>query len=366
MILNSKNHIDQVCMYIGQSYSQSTNKILHYLNKLSSQNQLILCRRQLANRDVRILLPSFFSSSTPENNSTSINYSSNFSSSSSDSSSPSKAENSLRVYTKLDEEEVDDDDDDQFDAIKRQNSCTKTPNLQILYRNLIDDKNFNTFLFNFNRVAHACYLKMFQSSHALWNRFSLDKKFEKNTNFMLLKNEPKLGENAASNSFRDEEFLKNYINILVNLHNQVVSKLYLSFNNETFINCKNKYSNKQNNCYTDRHIFRSFRILSFRKPRFDYLRKHSKINNSCFSDDLKIDELNNMQNEKEIYYNLDNAYSNKHYMNKNYLHNSNSQNSIYTDLIDLRVSFDIRQFYQKTGYDCFIESEFSYYKIKCS
>jgi hypothetical protein len=35
----------------------------------------------------------------------------------------------------------------------------------------------------------------------------------------------------------------------------------------------------------------------------------------------------------------------------------------FCELIDLRVAFDIRQFQCKTGYDCFIESEMSYFKI---
>jgi hypothetical protein len=53
LVLNTKAHLDYIYMYTGQNYTSSINKILVYLNKLSSSNKLAIYRRQVANRDVR-------------------------------------------------------------------------------------------------------------------------------------------------------------------------------------------------------------------------------------------------------------------------------------------------------------------------
>jgi hypothetical protein len=58
--LYSTNYVDNVFTYTGYSYkTQEENRAhltLYGINEYSRNNRLILCRRQIANRDVRILI----------------------------------------------------------------------------------------------------------------------------------------------------------------------------------------------------------------------------------------------------------------------------------------------------------------------
>jgi hypothetical protein len=56
-IITGKSYVDHVYSYSGQSYDANTQTTLNALNELSSSNGLCLQLRQIANRDVRILLP---------------------------------------------------------------------------------------------------------------------------------------------------------------------------------------------------------------------------------------------------------------------------------------------------------------------
>jgi hypothetical protein len=44
--------------------------------------------------------------------------------------------------------------------------------------------------------------------------------------------------------------------------------------------------------------------------------------------------------------------------------NSDLIKSNFNELVDIRGAFDIKQFQNKTGYDCYIECEMNYFKIK--
>lgn len=88
-ILTSRSYIDHVYSFSGQ-YDANAETTLHALNELSSSDRLCLQSRHVANRDVRILLP------------TNKDYSNN--------------------------------------------------------KN--DSQNYDTFLYNFNKLALACYLKV--------------------------------------------------------------------------------------------------------------------------------------------------------------------------------------------------------------
>ena len=85
---------------------------------------------------------------------------------------------------------------------------------------------------------------------------------------------------------------------------------------------------------SERHLFRSFRILGLRQPKNKFkkssFRKYSDISSSFVKFERKPPSSIDHQ---------------------------------FNDIIDIRSAFDIRQFQNKSGYDCFIECEMSYYKI---
>ena len=87
------------------------------------------------------------------------------------------------------------------------------------------------------------------------------------------KNQQKLSleENQhLDNCLRDREFISNYIELMINMHNQIVNKLYMILNTNTIRFHSNSNNGKkksrsnldhQSSKKTDRHLFRSFRIL---------------------------------------------------------------------------------------------------------
>jgi hypothetical protein len=374
LVLNTKAHLDYIYMYTGQNYTSSINKILVYLNKLSSSNKLAIYRRQVANRDVRILLPFDSSSSSSGNSSDSgSSRSSNscYSSSRSYSSdSSSSAKQSYTIYSKLDEDRSSVDDDR---VRSRKSKTSRIP------REIIENRNYNTFVYNFNRIALACYLKVLRASKTLWTTYSLDEHLESNTNLSVL-NGPSAHDKSIEMSLKDDDFVKNYLNLMIQLHNQIIYKLYLVLNSRSINNepCRVHFHDYDNvvksEATSEKHLFRAFRIISLRKPKLVRKMPQQPLLTSCLKrggNSSTRKNTYNYQEEESCYLNLnlsDTENSNKAGAHFNGLAHHNRKDSIlvqnrFSEMMDLRVAFDIRQFQSKTGYDCFVESELSYFKI---
>jgi len=202
----------------------------------------------------------------------------------------------------------------------------------------IDTENFEIFLYNFNRIALGCYLKVMRAQLSFWSLYSLDESMVKETNFDVLKhlNPAKIDEKKLIYCLKDENFIENYIELIVLIHNKIVSKLYQVLNNpliHVHLNLKNTSKSSDD---SRSHLFRSFRILGLRN-----LRTKSKNANSQHI------------NQSDFQHNFNPSSVNCDLIKRN-----------FTDLIDIRGSFDIRQFQNKTGYDCFVECEMNYFKIQ--
>jgi hypothetical protein len=255
----TSKHIDHVCCYIGlnnnsnntddslfkninsnNNNNTTTKSTLYGLNELAQKNRLILCRRQVSNRDIRILIPN-----------------------------SSASANSLNT----------------------------------------NDSNYKKFLYNFNVLSYACYLTALNANENLWKKHDIPQQLAKDTSFFVIGSSPTINEKCMKVTLEDEEFVNNYTNVMFNLHNKVSNDLYRVLNtnlpqNEEFIDKNN------DNSKGDIHLFRTFRIIGLRHP---------------IKDNYKVGNLN--------------------------------------EIVEIRVSFDIRQSASKSTYDCFIECELSYYKI---
>jgi hypothetical protein len=391
LVLNTKHHLDYIYMYTGQNYTFSINKILIYLNKLSSSNKLAIYRRQVANRDVRILLP--FDSNTSASSCSSGNSSDSSSSNSSNScytssrsyssDSSSSAKQSFTIYSKLNEDRSSDEDE---------RARLRKPKSLRIPREIIENRNYHTFVYNFNRIALACYLKVLKASRNLWASYSLDENLESNTNFSVL-NKPGFYEKSIELSLSDDDFVKNYLNLMIQLHNQIIFKLYLVLNSRSANNGPfrvhfndNDYA-ERNETTSEKHLFRTFRIVSLRKPKL--VRKapppppppppplpslptsclkrggHSatrKNNYNCLVEENNYINCD-LSDAEEIHHTTGRVHLNGGFNQQDSKKDSLIIHNRFCEMIDLRVAFDIRQFQCKTGYDCFIESEMSYFKI---
>ena len=131
------------------------------------------------------------------------------------------------------------------------------------------------------------------------------------------------------------------------MHNRLANKLYILLNTPNIkfhmssrnngkkksLNCNESKSNA--NKYSERHLFRSFRILGLRQQK----NKFKKTSFKKYSD-------NSVLGFAKFEHKPPSSIVNQ-----------------FNDIIDIRSAFDIRQFQNKSGYDCFIECEMSYYKI---
>jgi hypothetical protein len=245
----SSTYVDHVFTYIGFNYTTreaaQAHLTLYGINELARKNRLILCRRQISNRDVRILIEN------PNNKNT-------------------------------------------------------------------ETKNYEKFLFNFNKLSIACYLTALQSNESIWSTFNIPLNLAKDTNFYVIESSPTINERKLRKTLSDKEFLTNYLETICNLHMNVSNCLYLNLNRNLPVNADfsdDFYSHES--VKKDVHLFRSFRLLGLRH----------RINN-------------------------DNS------------NNSKTTLDPFNEIIEIRCSFDIKQFNNRTGYDCFIECEISYYEIK--
>jgi len=75
---------------------------------------------------------------------------------------------------------VDENEDDAL--ILGQVNCYSKPETN--YRRF-ENKNYQTFVFNFNKIAAGCYLKVLQAPQEMWQLYSLDKQIQIETNFSM-------------------------------------------------------------------------------------------------------------------------------------------------------------------------------------
>ncbi len=299
---------------------------------MSNQNDLVLMQRQTSNRDVRILLKT----SSNLNKNKQAFQSSNFA----NKTKQNKHESTL--YASSLQSSADTDYDFNYDCEEDNPDTTsinqENKNRYSNHSKKIDTENFEIFLYNFNRIALGCYLKVMRAQLSFWSLYSLDESMVKETNFDVLKhlNPAKIDEKKLIYCLKDENFIENYIELIVLIHNKIVSKLYQVLNNpliHVHLNLKNTSKSSDD---SRSHLFRSFRILGLRN-----LRTKSKNANSQHI------------NQSDFQHNFNPSSVNCDLIKRN-----------FTDLIDIRGSFDIRQFQNKTGYDCFVECEMNYFKIQ--
>ena len=297
------------------------------LNELSNHNDLLLQQRQSSNRDVRILLQNVQTGDCNSNPTKQSSYSSNNTSSYKNRESTfSSAENEFDTRANYNDC---DGDDDETTSFTPEHTCR---NSQL--RKKLETSNFETFIYNFNKIALGCYLKVMKASKPFWTLYSLDESIAYETNFEVIKNlNPQNSDECRLiYTLSDESFVENYIELMVLIHNTIVSKLYHLLNSTRIrVNLSGKHS--KNAPHSDvTHLFRSFRILSLR---------HQK----CQSKKVAQSQRDFQQN-----FNLLNV-------------SPGLIKKQFNELIDIRGSFDIKQFQNKSGYDCFIECEMSYFKI---
>ena len=83
--------------------------------------------------------------------------------------------------------------DENEDDILINSSSMYYPKPDTCFRQF-ENKNYQTFLLNFNKIAAACYLKVLTASAPLWNLYSINYQLESETNFDIHKN-PTLNKN---------------------------------------------------------------------------------------------------------------------------------------------------------------------------
>ena len=238
----SSTYFDNVFSYTSCNYKAEdtvkNNLTLYAINELARKNRLILCRRQISNLDVRILI---------------------------------------------------------------ENQNTKNNN---------NEKSYEKFLYNFNKLSIACYLTALQANQAIWSLYNIPLNLAKDANFYVIESSPAINERSLKRTLSDNEFLKNYMEVIDNLHTSVSNSLDKNLNRYLPIN----YEFTDKSPSKEVHVFRSFRLLGLRH----------RINKSetTFT---KLEPFN--------------------------------------EIIEIRCAFDIKQFHNRSSYDCFIECEISYYKI---
>jgi len=147
-ILTSSAYLDHVYTYSGQNYTPRHSSLLH--------------RSQSTSRDVRILLPTQIEIALEHSHQTPIK------------------QTRFNIDQQNSQLEVDENDDDAL--ILGEFNCYPKPDTN--YRRF-ENKNYQTFLYNFNKIAAGCYLKVMQAPQDLWQLYSLDKHVQAETNFNL-------------------------------------------------------------------------------------------------------------------------------------------------------------------------------------
>lgn len=295
----STTHVDQVFTYIGYSYeiheASQKHLTLYGINELARKNRLILCRRQISNRDVRILIEN-------NNNTDTINNKKNF------------------------------------------NDSLNTPS----------NKNYEKFLYNFNKLAIACYLTALQSNDHIWSVYNIPLYLAKDTNFYVIESSPTINERYMRKVLSDNEFLNNYLNIINNLHMSVSSCLYKNLNTHLPVN----------NSFNDADI-----IDRITGDEYHHLTSNSArtINTAFNTSTLNSSTLQaTTPRMRDIHlFRSFRLLGLRHRISKT---NNGSQRKPYklepfSEIVEIRCAFDIRQFDNCSSYDCFIECEMSYYKI---
>jgi hypothetical protein len=171
----------------------------------------------------------------------------------------------------------------------------------------------------------------------------------------------------------DDDFVENYSHVLFELHNKVASQLSKNLNANLPVN-RSFYENlsrgssiftettegsslprdspfsesanvkKKPQPETDVHLFRSFRIIGLRHPITTTTTK-TTINSSKASSS-KHSKHSTTNNDPKL-------------CTRNRL-----KVEPVSEIVEIRCSFDIKQFDHRSKYDCFIECELSYYKVQ--
>jgi len=141
---------------------------------------------------------------------------------------------------------------------------------------------------------------------------------------------------------------------MIKMHNDIVNKLYIVLNaptvrfhfqtglNKKKSSLKTSLANSKKNQGQEPHLFRSFRILGLRQEKNKFKKSSNSFRNYRYHSSRSKNDNNNCYDQE----------------------NSQSISEKFSDIVDIRSAFDIRQFQNKSGYDCFIECEMSYYKIQ--
>ena len=308
-VINSRTHTDHIYSYSGQNYGPYEVSILGALNELSNTKNLLLHRRQLSNRSTRITLPNRFSFYNDEN----FKFKTSSSGSSShraDSPYTNMFENLNENYTNLTSQCDDEDTDDYF--IHDTRTAFRMRNEKLFYQ--FENNNYQTFLYFFNKAAISCYLKVMKAPPNVRFYYSAGHD-DPQTKFEVL-NESR-DEKRLNHYIKDEEFITNYLNVIVNQHMQIIQRLYKHLNADVNFHLASTKPDQKDNV---RHLFRSFRVIGLRQKR-KRMEDNNRYSNLC------------------------------------------DFHRLFTDVVDIRSAFDIRQFQNRTGYDCFVECEFNYYKL---
>lgn len=91
-------------------------------------------------------------------------------------------------------------------------------------------------------MALACYLKVLQASKSIWSAYSIDESFERKTNFSV-SNLSNIKENLDK-IVQEEEFIQNYLDTMITIHNEIVSKFCQILNKPKARSINNNFREK--------------------------------------------------------------------------------------------------------------------------
>lgn len=205
---------------------------------------------------------------------------------------------------------------------------------------------------------------MLRASGRLWSAYEIEKEQDSSTNYSNV-NVASLSrdeERHLRSAIDDDEFIKTYLDVVISAHNQVVNKLYTALNtnhNTTRVHFKAFEAHKldfssKKVASGDTHLFRTFRVIGLRKQKQPTNLTKSTSSSSAAS----------KRNNHHV------SFSRHHQNSSSFIRNNNTKSlanflvqNDFNDVVDIRAAFDIKQFHNRTGYDCFIECEFNYFRI---